>query len=125
MPNLDTQRTAETLPRMAASLVPRELLTDHAINLIGNGKASARSHGLENSLMGAMVIGRIARRGVMAKTRGHYPAVPRALDVVLAGLRTSPAQSIQMAVGMRRERVAKSFWRGWSSTCESAAIGSV
>lgn len=65
MPNLDTQRTAETLPRMAASLVPRELL----------------SWSLVAVAMGALEGGLL---GVIVKTQFSAVASPVLVNVAVA-----------------------------------------
>ena len=79
-------------------VVPRESLIEMSLRLIGKGKAKPRSHGFENSSIGARIAERFARKGVEEKTRGHYPAVPRALEVVVNGLRVSVEESLHLEV---------------------------
>ena len=46
---------------------------------------------LDRTTLGQRFVGRMARRAVLAKTQGNYPAQPKAIEVVLAGLEQGPA----------------------------------
>ncbi len=70
---------------MIDALAPREHLMEAALGLLKNGKRPhAWAHSGAVNRLAATVLGAKARRDVMAKTRGHYPAVQKALEVVLA-----------------------------------------
>lgn len=75
------------------AVVPREHLLRMALETVRQGKPVRPSHKLENSAASAAVIAHLARKGVEEKTRGLYPAPLKALEVVTAGLRTTPAAS--------------------------------
>jgi 3-hydroxyacyl-CoA dehydrogenase / enoyl-CoA hydratase / 3-hydroxybutyryl-CoA epimerase len=82
-------------------LAPRERLFDAALSLLRRGKRErAWMHSPAVNRLAAPVIGAKARGAVMKKTRGHYPAIPKALEVVLA------ASSGEEADGLARERDA-------------------
>lgn len=78
-------------------VVAPERLTDAALRLIAVGDPPRRkSRAMVNNLFSRAVISRHTRRKVMAKTRGHYPSMIRALEVVVEGLSVSPARSMRM-----------------------------
>ena len=55
--------------------------------LLAKGKPQRPSHWKTNNALMAKVIASKARSALMAKTRGHYPAPFRALDIAIRGLR--------------------------------------
>lgn len=69
-------------------LVPREHFDRIALGFL-SAPPRRKSHWLVNNPLSAAVIRQVAGRTSQAKTRGHYPAIPRALDVVVRGLRGS------------------------------------
>jgi 3-hydroxyacyl-CoA dehydrogenase/enoyl-CoA hydratase/3-hydroxybutyryl-CoA epimerase len=75
-------------------VAPRELLLRAAAMLIRRGKRS-RSASLTQSLS-ARLIAPMARRKMMERTRGHYPALERSLEVVTRGITTSIPNSLQL-----------------------------
>lgn len=91
-------KTLAAKPALSSGLIdeitPREQLRDRAIAIaLGRGPARrpqpvSRAIGkrLMNSPVAARLIGRRAEQQLLAKTRGHYPAVLKALEVVTRGL---------------------------------------
>ena len=76
-------------------VVPGESLIGFARSRLSRGKAKPRSFGLKHSAPVRAIVASVARRNAMAKTRGHYPAVPLALDVVVDGLGTTKEVSFR------------------------------
>lgn len=80
---------------MVDELAPREYLVDVARKRILSGAAAhpKRKGGLmkklANSPLAARIIAKKARTALMAKTRGHYPAPLKALEVVTEGINLS------------------------------------
>ena len=70
---------------MVDDLSPVECLIESAVRLIRRGKPQRPGHWLTNNPLVAAVIARRARQQVLQKTRGHYPAVAKALEVVVRG----------------------------------------
>ncbi|MBV9274233.1 MAG: enoyl-CoA hydratase/isomerase family protein [Verrucomicrobia bacterium] len=82
---------------MVDELAHRERLTDLAVKLItesGNKKRAFKTH-LRNISAVASVIASQAKKKTLEKTRGHYPAPLKALDVVVAGLKSPHAVSLE------------------------------
>jgi 3-hydroxyacyl-CoA dehydrogenase/enoyl-CoA hydratase/3-hydroxybutyryl-CoA epimerase len=77
-------------------LAPAESLVTAAVRKLGEGKARRRSHRLTNNPLVAAIIARRVRRHLLQKTRGHYPAVLAALDVVTRGLGRSVPESLSL-----------------------------
>jgi len=75
-------------------LVPREHFQRFALDFIQQGKPKAKSHFLTNNRFSAALIHWKAARMVSTKTRGHYPAVPKALNTVVDGLSTSISDAL-------------------------------
>jgi 3-hydroxyacyl-CoA dehydrogenase/enoyl-CoA hydratase/3-hydroxybutyryl-CoA epimerase len=63
----------------------RELATSSRKRRVGPGKRGPRNVLVESNVIGRSVVFRQARRIVLKKTRGHYPAPLAAIDVVQAG----------------------------------------
>jgi 3-hydroxyacyl-CoA dehydrogenase / enoyl-CoA hydratase / 3-hydroxybutyryl-CoA epimerase len=81
---------------MVDSIVHREQLTTAGIKKIaqsGNQKRSQRSH-LSNRVPLSRVVQSQAEKKVLARTRGHYPAPLKALEVACASLKLSPEESL-------------------------------
>lgn len=66
-------------------VLPREDLRRRAISLLNEPAPERPAHWLTNNPLGAAVISSVTRRNLMRKTRGHYPAVLEALEVVRRG----------------------------------------
>lgn len=79
-------------------LVPREQLVGIACDRILSGKARPNrpSHWLVNNPLAAKLIGARAHAELLRRTRGHYPAVFKALDVAARGLGRSSAGSLAL-----------------------------
>jgi len=71
---------------MVDELAPAEYIVDVAARMIGRGKPHRSGRALVNNKLVASVIASRARSQVMKKTRGHYPAVTKALEVVTRGI---------------------------------------
>jgi len=75
-------------------LVAPQFIEAEARTLLGQGKRKAPRYRLIHSAPAVAVIRRKARKAAMAKTRGNYPAILRAIDVVCQTVRTSPTESL-------------------------------
>ncbi len=81
---------------MVDAVVPRERLLEIAHALIGQGKPKgARGFFKQHNPVSKAIIRAVAGKAAHAKTRGHYPAIPAALDVVVSGLGSSPERSFR------------------------------
>ncbi|MBW0001786.1 MAG: enoyl-CoA hydratase/isomerase family protein [Verrucomicrobia bacterium] len=72
---------------------PERILAE-AVKLVLQGKKRRLKPHLANRAPLSKVIAAQARKRVLAKTRGNYPAPLKALEVAVAGLTSSPAQSL-------------------------------
>ena len=72
----------------------RERLLGEATRLVLQGKKRSLKLHLTNKPPLSQLIATQARRRTLAKTRGNYPALPKALDVAVAGLACSHAESL-------------------------------
>jgi 3-hydroxyacyl-CoA dehydrogenase/enoyl-CoA hydratase/3-hydroxybutyryl-CoA epimerase len=84
---------------MVDDLVPRELLVPKAIQRILNEDLSSRRPSknkltLTNNVVAARAIAAYVRSTLWKKTRGHYPAPFKALEVVTKGVSRSIAESL-------------------------------
>ncbi len=86
---------------MVDQVVPREHLVRMAMEKIAAGKPLRRSPWMVNNPLSARVLSRIAGKQTAAKTRGNYPAVSRALDVVVAGV----SRTLEDAMRLERDAV--------------------
>jgi 3-hydroxyacyl-CoA dehydrogenase / enoyl-CoA hydratase / 3-hydroxybutyryl-CoA epimerase len=102
---LDVILGGKTLPAKVAlkrgmvdELAPKQQLVDLAVQRILGGSATPRrtAHALTNNALSAAVIAARARSQVWQRTRGHYPAVLKALDVAVSGLRKSVSGSLAL-----------------------------
>ncbi len=80
-------------------IAPREILRDAALQWLRraqtHGKNGAHRRWLVIDRVTAAVTAPIARRRIEEKTRGHYPALPKALDVVAHGVGHSIEKSLE------------------------------
>ncbi|MGB0579156.1 MAG: enoyl-CoA hydratase-related protein, partial [Limisphaerales bacterium] len=89
---------------MVDGVVPHEKLMETAHQWIMGGKYPPRgnrrpAHGkmtlFNNSLAGGLIERRV-RPDLMRKTRGHYPATTKALEVLVNGLKTTEARAMEL-----------------------------
>ena len=76
-------------------ITERDHLSARAIKAIARGKPLREAHTLANNPISAKMIASRARKGVLAKTRGNYPAPLKALDVAVRSLRVSVDVSLE------------------------------
>lgn len=86
---------------MVDELVHKEYLIDAAIRILRRPKRTADKHLLTNNALVAKAIAVRLHSQLMKKTRGHYPAVLAALDVITRGISKSVADSL----ALERERI--------------------
>ncbi|MDA0989928.1 MAG: enoyl-CoA hydratase-related protein, partial [Verrucomicrobia bacterium] len=80
---------------MVDEVVPKEHLIRAACRAIEKGTPNRRRHiGVNNGLVARFVAGQAQKRA-LARTRGHYPAVERALSIVTQSLSGPPAASLK------------------------------
>ncbi len=82
-------------------LAPVECLMNSAVHLISKGKRHRKSHTLTNNALVARIILSRVRPQLMRKTRGHYPAVTKTLEVVTRGI----SHSIEESLALEREGI--------------------
>ena len=82
-------------------IVPREVLVKAAVARIAAGKPRRKRHALTRNALAARIIARRARANVLKKTRGNYPAPPRAVEVITRGA----SRSIDDSLALEREAV--------------------
>lgn len=88
---------------MIDEIVPREWLMRAALKVIFERRVPKRPgffKSVEQQIT-ALMIGKKARSELLAKTRGHYPAPVKALDIILAG-----AGERSLSASLEREREA-------------------
>jgi 3-hydroxyacyl-CoA dehydrogenase/enoyl-CoA hydratase/3-hydroxybutyryl-CoA epimerase len=86
---------------MVDELVPKEYLVEAAVRKLRGGKRTPVRHLLTNNAIVANAISLRIRSQLMKKTRGHYPAVLKALKVVTRGI----SRSVSDALALERERI--------------------
>ncbi|HJS81060.1 MAG TPA: 3-hydroxyacyl-CoA dehydrogenase NAD-binding domain-containing protein, partial [Vitreimonas sp.] len=79
-------------------LAPAECLTEAALKKIQRGKPTRSTHWLTNNPLAAALIAKRARKEVLRRTRGNYPAVLKALEVVTRGV----SQSVEASLALER-----------------------
>jgi 3-hydroxyacyl-CoA dehydrogenase / enoyl-CoA hydratase / 3-hydroxybutyryl-CoA epimerase len=80
-------------------VVPRERLVERCLQLLEE-RPKRKSFGLQNSLPGTILAGFLAKKGLKKRTRGHYPALLKAIETATGALRRTHANSL------KAERVA-------------------
>ncbi|HEX4263844.1 MAG TPA: 3-hydroxyacyl-CoA dehydrogenase NAD-binding domain-containing protein [Verrucomicrobiae bacterium] len=83
---------------MVDSLVPREYLLETALKKVHAGKPHRPRHALKNNALTASAVSAWLRPKLNKKTRGHYPAVQKALEVVTRGISRSVEISLRLEV---------------------------
>ncbi len=80
------------------ALAPRERLVDFAVALIDAGKVLPKrsTHWLTNNRLVREIVQRKAHANAAAKTRGNYPAIASAIDVICNGLAGTVAESLEL-----------------------------
>ena len=78
------------------AVVPKEHLTKAARTFLEKGKARRSAPWWENNAVVRAVVGRAALSRVLKQTGGHYPAQPKALQVILRGLGVSVEESLKL-----------------------------
>lgn len=81
---------------MVDELCPAEYLIEAAVRKLQPGKPQRASHWLTNNAAVAAIIATRLRKQLLAKTRGHYPAVLKALEVVTKGISGSVTASLAL-----------------------------
>jgi 3-hydroxyacyl-CoA dehydrogenase/enoyl-CoA hydratase/3-hydroxybutyryl-CoA epimerase len=82
-------------------LAPAEYLVAAAAKMIGRGKPHRPGRRLVNNRLVAAVIAARVRPQLLKKTRGHYPAVLKALEVATRGI----SKSIPDSLALERDRI--------------------
>ncbi|MBL9155006.1 MAG: acyl-CoA dehydrogenase family protein [Verrucomicrobiales bacterium] len=75
-------------------LAPRERLIDRCAQFLATGKARRPRHALSNNRLAAAIVRDVSESRVVKKTRGNYPAVEAALDVVTQSVSRSLPDSL-------------------------------
>jgi len=88
---------------MVDELVPAERLVAVAARKIHEGKPHQRNPWLLNNALVASAMAVRLRRQLLKKTRGHYPAVLKALEVVTRGI----SKSIPDSLALEREGIVE------------------
>jgi 3-hydroxyacyl-CoA dehydrogenase / enoyl-CoA hydratase / 3-hydroxybutyryl-CoA epimerase len=82
-------------------LAPAEYIVGVAARMISRGKPQRTGHRFLNNRLAAAVIAARVRPQLFKKTRGHYPAVCKALKVVTRGI----SKSIPESLALEREAI--------------------
>jgi 3-hydroxyacyl-CoA dehydrogenase/enoyl-CoA hydratase/3-hydroxybutyryl-CoA epimerase len=91
---------------MVDEVVPREYLIQEACKRIlsrGRSLRKRKRHFVWNNPLTAKLVHKRASQTALSKTRGHYPAIPKALDVVVGGL----SCSLDGALGLERDGIVE------------------
>lgn len=76
------------------AVVPSQHLESHALTLLQRGRRKPRIRPFAHHRIGASLIHRKARKSLLEKTRGHYPAPEAALDVACASVTRTRQESL-------------------------------
>lgn len=77
-------------------LVPAERFIRAAVQKIQLGKSHRPSHWLVNNPLAVALLVPVQRRRLLRKTRGHYPAVMKAFEVMTRGITKSVSSSLAL-----------------------------
>jgi len=86
---------------MVDDLVPAEYLVEVAVRMLARGKRRSQDHWPTNNWLVAALLARKLRSQLLKKTRGHFPAVLKALEVVTRGI----SKSIPESLALEREGI--------------------
>ena len=86
---------------MVDELSPVECLVAAAVRKIKLGKPARSSHWLTNNRLVATAIAPQVRKRLLKKTRGHYPAVLKALEVVTRGI----SRTVEASLALERDGI--------------------
>jgi 3-hydroxyacyl-CoA dehydrogenase/alkylation response protein AidB-like acyl-CoA dehydrogenase/enoyl-CoA hydratase/carnithine racemase len=136
-----TLQAKQALKRgMVDELAPAEYLVDVAARMVRRGKPRRSGRRLVNNRLVASAIAARVRPQLLKKTRGHYPAVSKALEVATRGISRSIPESLALErdgivqlvqteacrnlirVFFLQERAKKQTFAGASSTPSLPAI---
>jgi 3-hydroxyacyl-CoA dehydrogenase/enoyl-CoA hydratase/3-hydroxybutyryl-CoA epimerase len=81
---------------MVDAIVPPEYLIEQASKILRRGKRAQRSFRLANNAPVASILRKRLTSRLLRKTRGHYPAVLKALDVVTHGISKTVSESLAL-----------------------------
>ena len=103
---------------MIDAIAPRELLLSAALRMLKNGIPPRRRSLLRRILPDrflSLLIASHVRKKILRETRGHYPAVTKAAEVVLASTRSSEKESLEherrAVLGLLRSDTCKNLLR--------------
>jgi 3-hydroxyacyl-CoA dehydrogenase/enoyl-CoA hydratase/3-hydroxybutyryl-CoA epimerase len=88
---------------MVDEVVPAEYLVDRAVKMVSRGKRQLSNRWLINNRLVASAIAMRVRSQLLKKTRGHYPAVLKALEVAARGV----SKSIPQSLSLERDRMVE------------------
>jgi len=91
---------------MIDKVAPKENLIFLAERYLSRGKAKRRRYGFLNSRFVARILKARVGKKVMAKTRGNYPAIPKALEVVTQCAQGSLANALSIERDAAKELAA-------------------
>ena len=86
---------------MVDEVAPAECLIAAALRKIKLGKPNRSEHWLTNNRLVASVVAPRVRKQLLQKTRGHYPAVLKALEVVTRGI----SRSVEASLALERDGI--------------------
>jgi 3-hydroxyacyl-CoA dehydrogenase/alkylation response protein AidB-like acyl-CoA dehydrogenase/enoyl-CoA hydratase/carnithine racemase len=86
---------------MVDQLAPAEYIVDAAARMVRRGKPRRAARRLVNNRLVASAIAARVRSQLFKKTRGHYPAVSKALEVVTRGV----SKSIPASLALERDGI--------------------
>jgi 3-hydroxyacyl-CoA dehydrogenase/enoyl-CoA hydratase/3-hydroxybutyryl-CoA epimerase len=86
---------------MVDELAPVEYLLDVGVRMLARGKRRPQNHRYTNNPLVGVVLRRKLRSQLLKKTRGHYPAVLKALEIVTRGV----SGSIPKSLALEREGI--------------------
>jgi len=88
---------------MVDDIVPAENLVAFAVKKIKQGKPHRPDHWLVNSVVAAALIRKKLNSQLLKRTRGHYPAILKALEVVTRGI----SESVSASLALEREGIVE------------------